>query len=99
MVTDYAGVMVGTQPVAKVPQRSFLARALRRVGQKLCGLRGHDLVKRYERHRVALECATCGHVSPGWEVSGAIPHLRYAGDPGRHQLPQRPRVSRVTRVA
>ena len=96
MVTDYSHVLVGAQPRAHAGVGATVIGGLRRVGQMLCGIRGHDVVRRYERDRVALECASCGHVSPGWTVSGAKPQLRYAGDPGRHQL--RPRAS-VRRVA
>jgi hypothetical protein len=46
-------------------------------------------------HRFALECTSCGHVSQGWTVSETKPQLRYAGDPGRHQLRSRAQVRRV----
>ena len=96
MVTDYPQVLVQTQPRARVSVGRGVVRGLRRVGQLLCGIRGHDVVRHYERNRVALECSSCGHVSPGWTVSDAKPQLRYAGDPRRHQLQQ---VTRVRRVA
>lgn len=86
MVTDYPHVLVGTHPRARVGFGRSVVSGLRRVGQLLCGIRGHDVVRHYERDRVALECASCGHVSPGWTVSETKPQLRYAGDPGRHQL-------------
>jgi hypothetical protein len=92
MVTDYS-VLVATQPRVRAGLRLTTLRALKRIGQALCGLRGHENVLHYERNRFALECSSCGHVSPGWEVSGPQPQRRYAGDPGRHQL--RPRISRV----
>lgn len=95
MVTDYPQVLVQTQPHARLSVGRGVVRGLRRVGQVLCGIRGHDVVRRYERDRVALECSSCGHVSPGWTVSEAKPQLRYAGDPRRHQL----HVTRVRRVA
>jgi hypothetical protein len=86
MVTDYPQMLVGTQPRTRLGVGGHVVRGLRRVGQMLCGLRGHDVVRHYERDRVALQCASCGHVSPGWTVSGSTPQLRYAGDPHRHQL-------------
>jgi hypothetical protein len=89
MVTGYSHVLVGTQPRVRAGVGATIVRGLRRVGQMLCGLRGHDLVRHYERDRVALACASCGHVSPGWTVSGTAPQLRYAGDPHRHQLQSR----------
>lgn len=96
MVTNYPQVLVAAQPLGRTGFAGGLRLVLRRIGQSLCGVRGHDLVRHYERNRVALECASCGHVSPGWTVDGAGPQLRYAGDPRRHQLrPVRP----VRRVA
>lgn len=96
MVTGYSHVLVGSQPRARLSARALFVGGLRRVGQALCGLRGHDLVRHYERERVALACASCGHVSPGWTVSENKPQLRYAGDPRRHQL--RP-IARARHVA
>jgi hypothetical protein len=96
MVTGYSHVLVGTEPRARMGVRTLFLSGVRRVGQALCGLKGHDLIRHYERERVALACASCGHVSPGWTVAEAKPQLRYAGDPRRHQL-QRPQA--VRRVA
>jgi hypothetical protein len=97
MVTDYPQVLVGSQTRARAGIGATLTGGLRWVGQALCGIRGHDVVRHYERNRVALECTSCGHVSPGWTVSAPMPHVRYAGDPLRHQLP--PRAVRARRIA
>jgi hypothetical protein len=91
MVTDYSQILVATQPRTRASFGQSVRRALRRIGQAFCGLRGHENVLHYERDRFALECSSCGHVSPGWDVKGPQPQLRYAGDPGRHQLRPRPR--------
>jgi hypothetical protein len=93
MVTNYADVLVAARPRTKLGVLGALRLLLRRLGQAICGLRGHDLVRHYSRDRVALQCTSCGHVSPGWTVGGATPQLRYAGDPRRHQLPQVRRVA------
>jgi hypothetical protein len=58
----------------------------------ICGLSGHDFVRHYEQNRASLRCASCGHVSPGWELTAPLPQLRYTGDPERHQLQPRARV-------
>ena len=34
----------------------------------ICGIRGHDSLLHFERNRVCLECATCGHQSPAWII-------------------------------
>jgi hypothetical protein len=73
----------------------FVALTFRKIGQFICGLSGHDRVRKYEQNRVALVCASCGHVSPGWELTAPMPQVRFAGDPQRHQLRQAP--ARVTR--
>ena len=69
---------------------SVLNRAFSRFGQFLCGLRGHDAVLHFEGKRVNMRCTSCGHDSPGWEVSGRGPRQRFEGDSRRHVLaPQR----------
>lgn len=100
MVTGYPQVLVGPQTAtdaagAREVASGLATRAFRRVGQMLCGLSGHDLVRHYEQNRVALVCASCGHVSPGWELTAPMPHQRYAGDPGRHQLHVEPQALRT----
>jgi hypothetical protein len=61
-----------------------------RVGQFLCAMRGHDSVLHFEGSRVMMRCTSCGHDSPGWEVSGRAPRQRFEGDQRRHVLvPQR----------
>jgi hypothetical protein len=72
----------------------IVGRMFRQVGQLICGLSGHDRILKYEQNRVALVCASCGHASPGWELTAPMPQLRFAGDPKRHEL--RPAPARVT---
>jgi hypothetical protein len=100
MVTGYPQVLVGPQPAtsaseAQIRRKGLATRMFRRLGQMICGLSGHDLVRHYEQNRVALSCASCGHISPGWEITAPLPQRRYAGDPERHQL--RPRARAVAR--
>ena len=45
-----------------------IVRASHYVRQTLCGLRGHDDLLHFEDSRMSLECATCGHQSPGWAI-------------------------------
>jgi len=56
-----------------------------------CGLRGHDNLMHFEKERLFLECATCGHVSPGWALTGTPPKVVLRGDARRHAL-IRPRL-------
>jgi hypothetical protein len=75
--------------------RTLVARAMAKLGQLLCGLRGHDEVLHFENHRVMMRCTSCGHDTPGWEISGHGPRRRYEGDARRHSLsavPARPHL-------
>jgi len=65
-------------------------RAVAKFAQFVCGLRGHDSVLHFEGKRVNMRCTSCGHDTPGWEVSGRAPRQRFEGDARRHRLaPQR----------
>lgn len=41
-----------------------------RIAQFICGLwpSGHDTLMKLDGGRMWLECQSCGHVSPGWDV-------------------------------
>lgn len=88
MVTNYPQQLTATHD-AHIGE-TLLNRAVGRFGQLLCGLRGHDSVLHFEANRVMMRCTSCGHESPGWEVSGRAPRVRIEGDRRRHMLiPQR----------
>jgi hypothetical protein len=90
MVTNYPQQPTATTGTDANGDESVVNRAMSRVGQLLCGLRGHDSVLHFEGKRVNMRCTSCGHDTPGWEVSGRGPLPRYAGDARRHALaPQR----------
>ena len=92
MVTNYPQRLTATAGVQQAPETggNLMNRAMARFGQLLCGLRGHDSVLHFEGKRVMMRCTSCGHDSPGWEVSGRAPRQRFEGDSRRHVLvPQR----------
>jgi hypothetical protein len=92
MVTNYPQRLTATTTGMDDAQTttSLMNRAVTRFGQMLCGLRGHDSVLHFEGRRVMMRCTSCGHDSPGWEVSGRAPRQRFEGDSRRHALvPQR----------
>jgi hypothetical protein len=99
MVTGYPQLLVGPHTTSleaeqrREVRQGVVGRAFRRIGQFICGISGHDRVRHYEQNRVSLMCASCGHISPGWELTAPLPQVRYAGDPKRHQL--RPAPTRV----
>jgi len=77
MVTNYPQQLTATAEATKT---------LGRLGQFVCGLRGHDAVLHFEGNRVNMRCTSCGHDTPGWEISGKGPRRRYEGDAHRHLL-------------
>ena len=88
MVTNYP------RQLAAIPEtgqnatidEGVVARAMTRLGQVLCAVSGHDSVLHFEGNRVMMRCTSCGFDTPGWEISGRGPRLRYEGDAHRHSL-------------
>jgi hypothetical protein len=106
MVTGYPQLLVEAHATGieieadrRARRQGVVGRAFRRIGQFICGLTGHDRVRHYEQNRVSLICASCGHVSHGWELTAPMPQVRYAGDPKRHQLHPTPARVVSRRVA
>ena len=97
MVTNYPQRLTATAAwTAQTRRRASSRRAMGRVGQMFCGLRGHDSVLHFEGKRVMMRCTSCGHDSPGWEISGRAPRRRYEGDARRHSLSTKRLVLRKT---
>ena len=70
-------------------------RMMDRVRQMLCGLHGHDSLLQFQQDRMFLRCASCGHETPGWEVSEPKPVAAR-----RHATPiLQPQLIRERRVA
>jgi hypothetical protein len=86
MVTNYPQQLTATARLTTGTATSVVARTLGRLGQLVCGLRGHDSVLHFEGNRVNMRCTSCGHDTPGWEISGRGPRRRYEGDARRHLL-------------
>ena len=86
MVTNYPQQLTARAQVTHEGTESVVARTMGRLGQLFCGLRGHDAVLHFEGNRVNMRCTSCGHDTPGWEISGRGPRRRYEGDPRRHSL-------------
>ncbi len=90
MVTNYPQRLTATTGMDTRNGESIVNRAVLRVSQFLCGLRGHDSVLHFEGKRVNMRCTSCGHDTPGWEINGRGPRQSYEGDARRHALtPQR----------
>jgi hypothetical protein len=91
MVTNYPQQLTTTADVARrrATPEGVVARAMGRLGQFFCGMRGHDTVLHFEANRVMMRCTSCGHDTPGWEISGRGPRKRYEGDARRHSITPR----------
>ena len=87
MVTNYPQRLTAATGMDTRNGDGIVNRAAARVGQFLCGLRGHDSVLHFEGKRVNMRCTSCGHDTPGWDVSGRWPRRQeYEGDARRHVL-------------
>ena len=95
MVTNYPQQLTATTRVTTGnTDNNVVSKTLGRLGQLMCGLRGHDSVLHFEGNRVNMRCTSCGHDTPGWEISGRGPRRRYDGDARRHLLATNPIVLR-----
>jgi hypothetical protein len=89
MVTNYPQRLTAVRPVDAT---DLVSRAMTRLGQLFCGIRGHESVLHFEGKRVMMRCTSCGHDTPGWEISERAPRKRYDGDARRHLLATAPRT-------
>jgi NAD-dependent SIR2 family protein deacetylase len=98
MVTNYPQQLTATADATRdaTMDDGIVARVIGRLGQMLCGLRGHDSVLHFEGNRVMMRCTSCGHDTPGWEISGHGPRKRFEGDARRHLLSTQRLVLRKT---
>jgi hypothetical protein len=92
MVTNYPQQLAATENGHGDSTTSVMSRVASRLTQTLCGLSGHDAVMHVEGNRIMMRCTSCGHDTPGWEVSERGPRRRFEGDASRHRLEGQPRV-------
>jgi hypothetical protein len=88
------GVLQLAETAENEGAESIVIRTMGRLGQVLCGIRGHDSVLHFEGNRVMMRCTSCGHDTPGWEITGRGPRRRFEGDSRRHLLATRRLVLR-----
>jgi hypothetical protein len=96
MVTNYPQQLAAASQVGTGTSSngSTLSRLVMRLSQAYCGLRGHDAILHFEGNRVMMRCTSCGHDTPGWEISARGPRKRFEGDARRHTLTRRRLVLR-----
>ena len=94
MVTNYPQHLTAAGAGRDTTNGALVARAFTRFGQLMCGIRGHETVMHFEGKRVMMRCTSCGHDTPGWEISERSPRRRFEGDARRHVLarPAAPRL-------
>jgi NAD-dependent SIR2 family protein deacetylase len=86
MVINYPQQIAAAAEITYERTSNVVARAMGRLGQLMCGARGHDAILHFEGKRVMMRCTSCGHDTPGWEVNGRAPRKRFDGDARRHAL-------------
>ena len=91
MVTNYPQQLTATA-VEREQTGAFVTRAVTRLGQLFCGIRGHEAVLHFEGKRVMMRCTSCGHDTPGWELGDRSPRKRFDGDARHHVLNPGPRL-------
>jgi hypothetical protein len=70
MVTSYPQAIAAHHPISSATHEDGrAARVWDRVRQAMCGLHGHDRLVHFEQDRMFLRCVSCGHETPGWEIS------------------------------
>jgi len=96
MATEYAERMATNE---ETPVHDGCnVRVFARVRQFMCGLHGHDQLMQFEKGRLYLQCASCGHESPGWDVTDTPPPMRRR-DEANPRVISRPRLVDVRRIA
>jgi hypothetical protein len=101
MVTNYPHPMTahdGLRNTATTERTGVFARVMGSLRQALCGLRGHDTMLHFEDERMALQCVSCGHETPGWELNEVPPTITVRGDARRHAI-ARPQLISTRRIA
>lgn len=86
MVTNYPQQLAAAAEITFERTGYAVGRGMSRLGQMICGLSGHDEVLQFSDKKVLMRCTSCGHESPGWEISGRGPRRRFEGDARRHTL-------------
>src|SRR5260370_41189076 len=92
MVTQYPQQIASEArlPSTRDAQRAvngIVARVRVWLRQSYCGLHGHDNLLQFETDRMGLRCMSCGHQTPGWDLSDIPrPTIVMRGDARRHTL-------------
>ena len=82
-----------------VTEHTFATHFVDRMRQAYCGMHGHDSLLQFEQDRMFLKCTSCGHESPGWELTETPPTVTVVAKPSRRPAFARPQLVGERRVA
>ncbi len=94
MVTNYSHSIASHSALTTPEAGGLREHLMDRVRQFLCGLHGHDTLLHYEQERLSLQCVSCGHETPGWQLNEVPPTVTVRGDVRRHRV-ARPQLIRA----
>lgn len=80
-------------------ENGLSARLTRWMRQVCCALRGHDHLVHFEKERMFLQCASCGHETPGWLLTEAPPRAVAARGDARRPAVIRAHLVSARRIA
>jgi hypothetical protein len=102
MATNYLHVIASDEGLGTTldgPNTEGLgSRAMDLLRQMFCALHGHDTLLHFEQERISLRCVSCGHETPGWELTETPPTVTIRGDARRLAI-ARPELISARRVA
>ena len=81
-----------------VTEHNFVTNVFDLMRQAYCGLHGHDSLLQFEQDRMFLKCTSCGHETPGWELT-ETPPITTEEAPARRPTLVRPQLVGERRVA
>ena len=102
MVTNYPHPIASQQDMttAATHAEGFGGRrVIDRLRQVVCGLHGHDALVQFEQDRMFLRCVSCGHETPGWELSEASRNASAAPEATRERSLARAQLIGERRIA
>jgi hypothetical protein len=101
MVTNYPHRFAsheGLRTTTETRTDGYGVRLMEWLRQAFCGLHGHDTMLHFEQDRMSLQCVSCGHETPGWELNEVPPTVTIRGDARRHAM-VRPQLIGARRIA
>src|SRR5207253_7365519 len=75
------------------------ARVFEWIRQTYCGLHGHDTMLHFEKDRLFLQCVSCGHGTPGWDLNETLRPAATVRTEARRPAVMRPHLVSARRIA